>query len=210
MVSCFWPSRAAMRPMASGRKPRGIAHGEDAVVAHHHQRKCAFDAPQRIGHGFGQGVLLGKRDQVNDDFGVAVGLKNRALALQPRAHLHGVDQVAVVRHGNRSFVRLHQNRLRIQQRRVSGGRVARVADGQRAAHFREHIFGEDVGHRAHGLVRARSQAIGSDDPRRFLPAMLQRVQPQVSQLLRLRMGEDRHHTALVMKFVGSQHLALSL
>ena len=31
--------------------------------------------------------------------------------------------------------------------------------------------------------------------------MLQRMQPQVSQLLRLGMGEDRHHAALIVKFV---------
>ncbi len=119
-----------------------------------------------------------------------------------------IVEIAVVRHGDRSFVRLHQDRLRIQQRGVSGRGVARVADGQRAAHFREHIFGEDVGDRAHGLVRVRSQAVGRDDPRRFLPAMLQRMQPQVSQFLRLRMGEDRHHAALVMKFVGRCAISL--
>ena len=50
---------------------------------------------------------------------------------------------------------------------------------------------------------AGSQAIGGDDPRRLLPAMLQRMQAQVSELLRLRMSEDRHHSALVVKFVSS-------
>ena len=39
-------------------------------------------------------------------------------------------------------------------------------------------------------------------PGRLLPAMLQRVQPKVSELLRLRMGEDRHHAAFLTKFVG--------
>ena len=52
------------------------------------------------------------------------------------------------------------------------------------------------------LCARESQAVGRDNPRRFLPAMLQRMQPQVSQLLRLGMGEDRHHAALVVKFVG--------
>ena len=74
---------------AHGQRPEAarIAHREDAVVAHHHQRKSAFDAAQRVGHGFGQRLLLGERDQVNDDFGVAVGLENRALTLQPGANL---------------------------------------------------------------------------------------------------------------------------
>src|SRR3979409_176376 len=33
------------------------------------------------------------------------------------------------------------------------------------------------------------------------------MQPQVSQLLRLRMREDRHHAALVVKFVRRRHFA---
>src|ERR1700688_3517807 len=84
-----------------------------------------------------------------------------------------------------------------------------MADGQRARYFREHVLGKNVGHRAHGLVRSRSQPGRSNNPCRFLPAMLQGMQTEVRQFLRLRMREDRHHTALVMKFVGNQHLALS-
>ena len=118
-----------------------------------------------------------------------------------------IDQVAVVRDGDRAFVRLHQDGLRIEQRGIASRGVARVADGQSAAHLREHIFGEDVGDRAHGLVRARGQAVGGDDAGRFLAAMLQRMQAEVSQLLRLRVREDRDHAALVVKFVGSLHLA---
>ncbi len=36
-------------------------------------------------------------------------------------------------------------------------------------------------------------------PGGFLSPMLQRVQSQVSQLLCLRMGKDRHHTAFVIE-----------
>jgi hypothetical protein len=39
--------------------------------------------------------------------------------------------------------------------------------------------------------------------------MLESVQPEVSEFLRLRMGKDRHHPALVVEFVGNQHLAIS-
>src|SRR6185369_8727718 len=48
---------------------------------------------------------------------------------------------------------------------------------------------------------AQSQAVRSDNPRRFLPAMLQRMQPQVSQLLSFRVSVDGNHSALVMEFV---------
>ena len=158
---------------------------------------------QRVGDRLGQSVFPRKRNQVDDHFGIAVRLKNRSLALQPARTSPAFDQIAVMRHRNRAFIRLHQNRLRVQQRRVAGGRIARVPDGQRAAYLRQHVFGEDIGNHAHRLVDAGSQAIGGNNPRRFLPAMLQSVQAQVSQLLRLGMSEDRHHTALVVKFVES-------
>ncbi len=61
-----------------------IARGKDAVGRQHDQRKCAFQAAQRIGHGVGQRLLARTRDQVHDDFGVAGGLEDRALAAPVR------------------------------------------------------------------------------------------------------------------------------
>src|SRR5208337_3239385 len=43
--------------------------------------------------------------------------------------------------------------------------------------------------------------------RRFLSAMLERVQPEISKLLRLGMGVDGDHATFIAKFVGNQHLA---
>jgi hypothetical protein len=40
--------------------------------------------------------------------------------------------------------------------------------------------------------------------------MLQGMQAKVGKLLRLRVLVNRHHPALIAKFIGSQHLALSL
>ncbi len=125
-----WPG---MRPMASGRKPRGSRAAKMRSRRHHDQRKRAFDAAQRVGHGFRQRLLVRLRDQMHDDFGVAGGLENRALALQPCADFMRIDQVAVVRQRDHALVALHQDGLRVEQRGVAGGGVARVPDGQRAA-----------------------------------------------------------------------------
>ena len=76
--------------------------------------------------------------------------------------------------------------------------------------LRQDFLGKDVRDQPHGPVSAQRHAVGGDDARRLLAAMLQRVQAEVSKLLRLRMGVDRYHAALVMKFVGRQHSALSL
>jgi hypothetical protein len=40
--------------------------------------------------------------------------------------------------------------------------------------------------------------------------MLQGVQAKIGELFRLRMSVDGDHAALIAKFVGSQHLAISL
>ncbi len=129
-----------------------IAGGKDPVGADHDQRERAFHAAKRVGNGIGKGLLPGKRDQVNNYFGVAVGLEDRSLALQPAANFRCVDQVAVVRQRDGAFIRLHHDGLGIEQRRISGSGVPRVADGERAMQPGENVFGEDVGHQAHGSV----------------------------------------------------------
>src|SRR5208283_2536988 len=52
--------------------------------------------------------------------------------------------------------------------------------------------------------------VRGNNPRRLLPAMLQRMQAQVGELLRFGMSEDRHDPTLVMEFIRNQHLATSL
>src|SRR5579871_1758543 len=145
---------------------------------------------------------------MHNHFGIAVGLENRALPLQPAANLQRIHQIAVVRHRNRTFARLHQDRLRVQQRRIARRRIARMPDGQRAAHLCQHVFGKNVGHQPHRLVRPQRNPVRRDHPRRLLPAMLQGMQPEVGKLLRLGMVEDRHHAALVVKFIETWHLAI--
>ena len=91
-----------------------IAGGEDAVAADHDQRKRAFHAPQRVGNGVGQGLFARERDQMNQNFRVAVGLEDRPLALQLGANRQRIDQVAVVSNRNRPLIRLHHDRLGVQ------------------------------------------------------------------------------------------------
>ena len=50
-------------------------------------------------------------------------------------------------------------------------------------------------------MRDQRLAVGRDDARRFLPAMLQRVQPEVREVGGLRMAVDAEHAALFMEAV---------
>ena len=60
---------------------------------------------------------------------------------------------------------------------------------------------EDIGHVAHALVAVDLAAVAGGDPGAFLPAMLQRVQAQVSQVGGFRMAVDGKHAAFVVKAV---------
>ena len=90
---------------------------------------------------------------MHNHFGVARGLKNRPVLLQPRAHFKRINEVAVVRQRNLPFVALHHDRLRIQQRRVARGGVARVANRKRACNSSQNIRIEDIRYQAHGFVQ---------------------------------------------------------
>ena len=82
-MSCFCPSRRGNSSHGQRAEAARIARRKDTVGAEHDQRKCAFHPPQRVSHGIRQSLLFGERDQVNDDFGITVGLEDRSLGFQP-------------------------------------------------------------------------------------------------------------------------------
>ena len=174
-------------------KAARVASGKDAVGRQHDQRKCAFDAAQRIGHRVSQGLLTGAGDQMHHDFSVAGGLKDGALLLQLGMDFVRVGDVAVVRQRNLALVAFHHDGLRVEQGRIAGGGVARVPDGQRARESREDVAGEEIGDQSHALVKFDPLTVRGGDARRLLAAMLQRVQAQVGELGGFRMAVDGHH-----------------
>ena len=94
-----------------------------------HQRKRAFQLQQRFAQRAGQRALARTRHQVQNHFGIARGLEDGAVAFQLAAQFGGVGDVAVVRHRDVALVAGHRKRLRVEQHRIAGGGIARVADG---------------------------------------------------------------------------------
>src|SRR5215469_1521576 len=125
--------------------------------------------------------------------------------LELRADIVGVDNVAVVRQRDFSLAALHANRLRVQQRRIAGGRVAGMSDGKRTRKSSKTLAGEDIGDQSHGLMQLDAFAIRRSNTRRLLPAMLQRVQAEVSELGSFGVAVNRSHSALFMQFVQLNH-----
>ena len=73
--------------LAHGQRPEAmrIARHDDAVLRQEHQRKRAFQLQQRSRKRAGQRALARARHQVQNHFGVARRLEDRAVALPVRA-----------------------------------------------------------------------------------------------------------------------------
>ena len=168
-----------MRAHRERPEPVRIARGKDAVARHHDDGEGAFDLAQGVGDGVDERGGLGMRDELDDDFGVGGGLEECAFALEVRAQVAEIHQVAVVRDGDEALGGFDANGLRVEQGRVAGGGVARVPDGHVALEARKHIVGEDFRDEAHAFDVGEVRAVGGGDAGGFLSAMLEGVEGEV-------------------------------
>ena len=93
---------------------------------------------------------------------------------------------------------------------IAGRRISGVPDGENTAQRSQYFMAEDIGNQTHGLVLAQAFAVRGDDARRFLSAMLEGVESEIGELLRLGMGVDGDHATFFTKFVERRHLTVSL
>ncbi len=132
MVSCRCPSRRGILPMFRGRKPRGSRAAKTRSELSMTSENAPSTRRSASAIASGKRLFFGERDQVDDDFSVAIGLEDRTLGFQAMTDFLRIHQVAVVGQRNHAFVRLHHDGLGIEQRRIAGGGVARVSDSERA------------------------------------------------------------------------------
>jgi hypothetical protein len=141
-------------------------------------------------HPLGDGALQGARHQVDDAFGVAGGLEDRAALDQLAAQLVGIGDVAVMGDRRAAHGELAEEGLHVADRGRalgSGGGIAHVADGERPGQRLHHLLaGEIVAHiaEAAGRVEARDRVVG-DDPAGLLAAVLQRMQAERHEIGRV-------------------------
>ena len=118
-----------MRPMDSGRKPRGsrMAKTRSRVII---TRENAPSIRRRRRTRLPAALFLGLRDQMHDHFSVAGGLEDGSLRFKALADFIGVDQVAVMRQSNHALVAIDHDGLRVEHSGIAGGGVARMSDSQ--------------------------------------------------------------------------------
>ena len=65
-----------------GAEPIGVPHGDQVMIAQQHQGIRPSHQEQRLNQSFEQRVPFGMGHQMNDDFRVGIGLKDRAVCLK--------------------------------------------------------------------------------------------------------------------------------
>ena len=126
-----------------------IAGNDDAILRQEDERERSFELQQCVAEGSREGAFRRVRDEVEDDFGIARCLEDRAAIFEVLAQLGGVRNIAVVRDRNLAFVAGDGKRLRVAERRVTRSRVPRMTDGAVAGETRQDFGRKDVCHVPH-------------------------------------------------------------
>ena len=139
---------------------------------------------------------------MDDDLGVGGGMEQAAAFHQRPADSPRIGEVAVVPDRETARGQVGEQRLDIAQHRLAGGRIAVVADRPVARQAPDHRFvAEVLTHLARSVVAVEPVAVEGDDPRRFLPAMLQRVQAERRERRRVGVIPDAEHAAFLARLV---------
>ena len=156
-----------------------IAHADDLVLRQRHQRIGPLDLPQRVGQPVDDGLFEARRNQVNNNLGVARRLKQAAAPHQLAAHLIGVGQITVVTDGEPAELEIGKERLDVPKRNLAGRCIADMADRGIPAQAPDHLLGaEIVVDVPHSTVGIELLAVIGDDAGRLLSPMLQCVQTE--------------------------------
>ena len=184
-----------------------VAHADDLVLRQRRQRIGALDLAQRIDQPVDDRFFEARCDQMDNDLGVARRLEQAAAMHEPAPQLVGIGQVAVVADGEPAELEIGEQRLYVAHRHLAGRRIAHMADRGPPRKTADHLFrAEIVADLAHAAMGAELLAVISDDARRLLPAMLQRVQAECRECCCFGMTVDAEDAALLVQVVCIQNI----
>ena len=194
-----------LRRLSEHQRPDSprIAHGFHPIGK---QKQQAERPLQMLQHVRQRIVLFHVRrlgQQVNDDFGIGRALEDMAVFLVLLAEQGGVDQIAIVRDGDRPQEILPQKRLgvaavcSIRSWNIGHARWRRCP----ASSSREHARVENLADQSHARMAVEGLAVGDDDAGGFLAAMLLGEEALVADLAGFRRAPDAEEAALFFFFV---------
>ena len=163
------PTAHAQRPEAPG-----VPGGDELLGRHDDEGERAAQTLQSLAYRLlGGGTaepLLG--DGVGDELGVGSGLEDGAPVLKGGAQLVGVDQIAVVGHGQGALDVLEGQGLGVFPAAAAGGGVAHVAHGHGAPQPVQNFGGEHLSHQAQVLVKGQLTVLNGGDAAGLLSPVL--------------------------------------
>ena len=162
---------------------RRVTHGDELVRRQDRERVRTVDLGERVDELIVQRLLAAAGDEVQHHLGVARALKDAATRLELGAQRVGVREVAVVGECQRRGAVLEHQRLRVAQAPAAGGRIPHVTNGRDARQTGERLVREHVADEANRAVHAKRRAFAGHDAGAFLTTVLQRVQPEVREVL---------------------------
>ena len=133
---------------------------------------------------------------MENGFGVAGGLEDRAFPDQLAAQREAVGDVAIMGNGKSAAIEFGEQWLDVAQDGFAGCGIAGVANGGIAFEaVNDGVVGEIIADKAHASLRMEAGAVEGDDAGGFLTAVLQGVQAKRSDGGGLRMAEDAENAA---------------
>ena len=195
-------STQALAELAEHERPdaEGIARADQLLVGEADQSIGAFDLEQRLDEFLDEVLLLAARHEMQDHLGVGGRLADGALLDEPFAECERVGEIAVMAEGEAAGIEIDEERLHVAQDRIAAGRVADMADGHVAFQPLDHgPRGEMVADEADAALGMEMAAVEADDARRFLAAMLERVQAKRGERRGIGMVEDAEDAALLVQ-----------
>ena len=117
-----------------------IAAGGHSARCHYDKRIGALDQSKRIHQLVAHSGVATRGDQMDDDFGIGGGLEDRPLADQFLPQLHGVRDIAVVRHGKSATGKIGIQRLDVAHAGTAGGGIAHMPARHMTGQFGNRFF----------------------------------------------------------------------
>src|SRR5687768_9088428 len=150
-----------------------------------------------------------------------MGHVSEAFAQEHLDRLRGASAIGHVRYSSAGEVAIleahpslpllagHENMLSLESRNLARGRIAHVTNCTGAAQAIEMLLRESFGNVSHFALLPEFDAVGCDDATRLLPAVLQRIQTQVSQARGVRMTVNPEDATLFSQLADLDFCQLS-
>ena len=201
--------------LAQGQRAdtQGVADADDAGLGEGNQGIGAFHLAEGVDHALFDGLLEARRDEMDDNLGVAGRLEDAAAPHELAAQVIGIGQVAVVADREPAEFEIGEEGLNVADRHFAGGRIADMADPGMTHKARDDVLvAEIIADKAQPAMGVELLAVVGDDTRRLLAAMLERVKAERREGGGVGMAIDAKDATFVAKMVvvigiGGQHRA---